>query len=184
MARMDLMVMGGMPGALWPPLLLTLCLATACGSGSGSDPVGSLSIDDSEAGNTPGSSQVLSGEFLSVSESNRQPVKLDFATGHYSAVPGLQWEWGEHEYCKGPATFTAYPSRDGELLVEAVDQCNSGEEAFERTHSLFIRDRQGRVLDRVDITTSYGGIYGPARISPDGSMIALRVNFGAGSEYG
>ncbi len=155
----------------WPCLLLTTCLLAACGSGTDSV-TGGTSMDDPSS---------LSGRIVSADPTFDKFWMLDLVSGQYTTIPGTEWE-EDHPVCDLWTDSTVFPSRNGDYLVETIDSCTSGEQAYERVHAVFVRDGEGTLLNSIGISTIVGGVRGPARISPNGELIALPVDFGDG-EY-
>lgn len=93
-----------------------------------------------------------------------------------TTIPGTQWD--DPPVCDGAPAFTAYPCANGDLLVEAVDTCNHGEKPFEEMHAVIVRDGEGTLLNSFGVSTTVGGVRELARLSLDGELIALPVDFG------
>lgn len=148
-------------------LLIWTALLVSCSSGAPGGTSGAPANDGSS----------LSGRFVSAEPAFDKSWTLDLGSGRYTTIPGTQW--GEvHPVCDAWTRSTVYPSSSGHLIVETVDHCTNGDQAFEQVHALFVRDSEGVLLNSVGISTIVGGVRGPGRLSPDGELIALPVDFG------
>ena len=97
------------------------------------------------------------------------PWILDLASGHYTPIPGVDWEDNPNFF--HAADFSAFPSRDGTEFVETIRECvNLG--GFDREDCLLIRDKEGLILEefRVPYET-----FGPAKLSFDKQFIAIPI---------
>ena len=137
-------------------VLILLTLLANCGNG------GSISPKDKIVNSKFSGKMFIGGE-------SDGPWIMDFSTGHYTAIPGVQWE--DNPDYHHEADFSAYPSRDGQEFIETISQCKylGG---FDYGDCLVIHKKSGEIIRKIDVPHE---THGPARFSHDRQLIAVPI---------
>ncbi|MEJ2622966.1 MAG: hypothetical protein P8163_22885, partial [Candidatus Thiodiazotropha sp.] len=146
-------------------LLITLfaVLLHACGGGSGGDDSGDTTTND-----PPPSGRLnpqLSGRVF-VYRIGAPSLILDLSTGVYSLIPGME--------SGTPLTVMAFPSYDGEEVVETVSGCEDNGHTLYKDDCVIVHASDGASLMKL---TAFEDIEGPARLSYDRQYIAFAYDY-------
>jgi WD40 repeat protein len=138
-----------------------MVLCEGCGGSSGSDDPNIPSHNSSVNGSITGR-LFMGGDMVG-------PWILDFTTGHYSTIPGVNWE--DNQNYHHSAEFSAYPTHDGQEFLETIEDCEYLGN-FEYRDCLVIHDVHGDIKQTFFVPSQ---TYGPARLSRDGMFIAVPI---------
>jgi hypothetical protein len=131
-----------------------------CGGGGGDDPT---NVTPVENGNTNVSGRLFMGG------DDVGPWELNFSTGHYSRIPGAQWE--DNPNYHHSAVFSAYPSFDGNEYIETISECEYLGD-FQYRDCIVFHEKTGEITSTVYVPNE---TYGPAKLSRDGLYIAVPI---------
>jgi Tol biopolymer transport system component len=145
-------------------LLITLfaVLLHACGGGGGDDSGDTTTNDPPSSGRL---NPQLSGRVFVYGRGSPSQI-LDLSTGAYSLIPGM--ETGR------TLTVMAYPSHDGEEVVETVRGCEDNGHSLYKDDCIIVHASDGSSLIKL---TVFEDIEGPARLSFDRQYIAFAYDY-------
>jgi hypothetical protein len=142
---------------------ILIVLIAGCGGGGGGDGNSETNPPSDESVNAG-----MSGKIFIGNEGAGGWV-LDLSTGHYASLPGVQWE--DNKNYHNNASFSAYPSQDGNEFVETINRCEYlGDFVYQSC--LVIHDAQGNVVSSFKVPNE---TQGPAKLSRDGMFVAVAV---------
>jgi hypothetical protein len=146
-------------------LLIAMLMLGGCGGGGDSQ---------SQPDPIENNNQNITGQIF-IGNDEAGPWLLDISTGHYSKIPGVNWD-GNQSYHHS-AEFSAFPLHNGQEYIETVEECEYLGD-FVYKDCLVIHDSAGNIVSQFSVPNE---TFGPAKLSRDGMFIAVPIKDPASS---
>lgn len=125
-------------------LLVTVNIAifsqVGCGGGSGDSEGGDDSITTGDSVNDGITGKLFMG-------SSGEGTLLDFLTGQYSEIPGVDWSEAIDSDYHPSASYYAMPSKDGAEFIVTIKDCLSGDDPLSPySDCIILHDSDGQII--------------------------------------